>query len=118
MDLATYIMAHSTYAVVAATIFSVLLGFTIFILSQDRTISHWVAILLGFGIFGAIIAFGISIFCLGSASKSTVSQGTIWASAFFLFISLIAIAILTVFSLGSMAEEKLERKSERMWPWK
>jgi len=105
MDHNTFLFTMSAFSQVSGTIFAILLGFTIFLLTQKERLNKIAYILLLTGILGSIICCGVSIHALATSDATDYSEGAVQVAEFFLMITLIAVAVLAVFTIHEIREK-------------
>lgn len=105
MDYGSYLFTLSAFAQISATIFAILLGFSMFLLTQKEKLHKYTFILLLTGILGSIVSCGISIHGLASATENNILESTVKFAELFLFVSVISVAILSVFTIGEMMKK-------------
>lgn len=116
MEPQAYLFTLSAFAQISGTIFAILLGFTIFLLNQKEDLDPIAFLLLVVGIFSSIIACGISVHGLASYTpEAAESRALIVMVEVFMFITIIAVAILAVFAIQEMVHRVKVKEKRKGW---
>ena len=117
MNLEMYLSVHRALVGTSSTIFAILIGFTLFMLNQGgKKVELSAAVLLGMGIFGSLIATGVSTVALLVGANNVIFVDSIYISAFFLFFSMTGLGILTFMAISQLyAEQVHEDRRTSSW---
>jgi hypothetical protein len=109
MDYETFKTVLSLLAGMGTTMFSIFLGFLIFILSSGHKLSNISLFLLATGVVDSVVLAGISVMGLiMSSSKGFTEAFAIGAAILFL------IALIIVFTIAALAVKQILEESS--WP--
>ncbi len=109
MDYETFKSVLSLLAGMGTTMFSIFLGFLIFILSSGHQLSNVSLGLLATGVVDSVILAGICVLGLLSSSKDAFSPAFAYGSGF-----LFLIALIIVFTIAALAVKQI--LEETSWP--
>ena len=109
MDYETFKSILGLLAGMGTTMFSIFLGFLIFILSSGHRLSNASLFLLATGVVDSVVLAGISVLGLLTSSKESFNPGYATGGGLLFFIALII-----VFTIAGLAVKQILEESS--WP--
>jgi hypothetical protein len=109
MDYETYKTVLGLLAGMGTTMFSIFLGFLIFILSSGHKLSNISLFLLATGVVDSVILAGVSVMGLIVSSKDGFNEAFALGGA-----ALFLVALIIVFTIAALAVKQILEESS--WP--
>jgi len=109
MDYETYKTVLSLLAGMGTTMFSIFLGFLIFILSSGHKLSNISLFLLATGVVDSVVLAGVSVMGLIVSSKDGFNEAFAFCGA-----GLFLVALIIVFTIAALAVKQI--LDESIWP--
>jgi hypothetical protein len=109
MEYETFKTILGLLAGMGTTMFSIFLGFLIFILSSGHRLSNVSLVLLATGVVDSVVLAGISVLGLLSSDKGNFAPGFAFAGG-----ALFLVALIIVFMIAILAVKQILEESK--WP--
>lgn len=105
MDYETFKTVLGLLAGMGTTMFSIFLGFLIFILSSGHRLSNLSLVMLATGVVDSVILAGISVLGLLSSTKESFNPGFAFGGGVLFLLALIIVFIIATLAVKQIVEE-------------